>query len=183
MDIKYGIIDILIDELVPCLKNSITDEVKETVVFKVETKKLLNEFNENNGWYINWREIPDVIDVYALALKEDNSIQGLVGIKKDDDAKAVYIHWAVVAPWNNKQKNKKVKYMGVGGHLFAIAIDKSYSYGYNGVVYGFASNEVLLRHYIEKLNATYLGILHKFQFAILEKEASKIKEVYDYEWN
>lgn len=183
MNSEFGTIDILIDELVPCLKDNFTGRVKETVVFKVETKNLLKDFNEKNGWYINWNEIPKGVDVYALALKEDNSIQGLVGIKKDEDAKAVYIHWAVVAPWNNKQKCEKAKYIGVGGHLFAIAIDKSYSYGYNGVVYGFASSEYILNHYIEKLNATYLGILHKFQFAILENEAKKIKEVYDYEWN
>ena len=34
--IKQGCIDIWIDEIVPCLKNVETGEVKETVVFKIE---------------------------------------------------------------------------------------------------------------------------------------------------
>ena len=183
MSIDFGTIDILIDDLTSCLKDSETGEIKETVVFKIETKRFLDKYNDKNGWYINWKQIPKEVEVYALALKEDNSIQGLVGIKDDKDANAVYIHWAVVAPHNNKQFADKPKYIGVGGHLFAIAIDKSYSYNHSGVVYGFASNEKVLNHYIEKLDATYLGLLHKFQFAIMEDAAKMIKEVYDYEWN
>lgn len=183
MSIEFGTIDILIDDLTPCLKDSKTGELKETVVFKVETKKFLSQYNDKNGWYINWKEIPQEVEVYALALKDDNSIQGLVGIKNDKEANAVYIHWAVVAPHNNKQLVDEPKYIGVGGHLFAIAIDKSYDWNHKGVVYGFASNEKVLQHYIEKLNATYLGLLHKYQFSIMEDEAKKIKEVYDYEWN
>ncbi|MBR4314451.1 MAG: hypothetical protein IKP66_06025 [Lachnospiraceae bacterium] len=93
------------------------------------------------------------------------------------------MHWAVVAPHNNKQLVEVPKYIGVGGHLFAIAIDKSHDWNHNGVIYGFASNEKVLQHYIEKLNATYLGLQHRYQFAVMEDEAIKIKEVYDYEWN
>ena len=33
-------------------------------------------------WHINWDEIPHNVEVYALALKDDNSIQGLIGIVK-----------------------------------------------------------------------------------------------------
>ncbi len=183
MNIEYGTIDILIDDLTSCLKDSKTGEIKETVVFRVETKNFLEKYNNKSGWYVNWKEMPKEVEIYALGLKEDNSIQGLVGIKDDINANAVYIHWAVVAPHNNKLITSNPKYIGVGGHLFAIAIDKSYSYNHNGVVYGFASNEKVLSHYIEKLNATYLGLLHKYQFAIMEDEAKKIKEVYDYEWN
>ena len=183
MNVEYGTIDIIIDDLTSCIKDNETDEIKETVVFKIETKKFLEKYNNKNGWYINWKEIPTEVEVYALALKDDNSIQGLVGVKDDKDADAAYIHWAVVAPHNNKKLVNKPKYIGVGAHLFAIAIDKSYDWGHNGVVYGFAANEKLLKHYIEKLNAIYLGVLHKFQFAIMEDEAKKIKEIYDYEWN
>ncbi len=183
MDIEFGTIDILVDDLTSCLKDGKTGDIKETVVFKIETKKFLDNYNEKNGWYIDWKKIPKEVEVYALALKEDNSIQGLVGVKDDKDANAVYIHWAVVAPHNNKQLIDEPKFIGVGGHLFAIAIDKSYDWNHNGVVYGFASNEKVLKHYIEKLSATYLGLLHKYQFAIMEDEAKKIKEVYDYEWN
>ena len=42
--IKQGCIDIWIDEIVPCLKDTETREVKETVVFKVESRAYLKKF-------------------------------------------------------------------------------------------------------------------------------------------
>lgn len=71
---------------------------------------------------------------------------------------------------------------GVGGHLFPIAVDKSIQWGYEGVVHGFAANEELLKHYTDKFNAEYLGMLHQYQFFINEVEAGKLLEVYHYEW-
>lgn len=44
--------------------------------------------------FINWNEIQKNVEVYALALKDDNTIQGLVGVKNDKDSHAVYLHWA-----------------------------------------------------------------------------------------
>ncbi len=70
-----------------------------------------------------------------------------------------------------------------GGHLFAIAADKSIQWGHGGAIYGFAANEQLLNHYIEKFGAVYLGALHKYHFWIPEDEAKKMLEVYHYEWN
>ena len=77
---------------------------------------------------------------------------------------------------------KENKYSGVGGHLFAIAAQKSLDYGFNGIVYGFAANKKLLEHYVKVFNAEYIGVLHPYQFAIDEKNSTKIMEVYDYEW-
>lgn len=48
--IKQGCIDIWIDEIVPCLKNVETGEVKETVVFKIESRAYLKKFREKDGW-------------------------------------------------------------------------------------------------------------------------------------
>ena len=101
-NIKEGCIDIWIDDLVPCLKDTKTGELKETVVFRIESRKYLKSFSEANGWKINWNEIPSQVEIYALALKDDNSIQGLVAIRNDFNSKAVYLHWACSAPWNNK---------------------------------------------------------------------------------
>ena len=42
MSIEFGTIDILIDDLTSCLKDSTTGEIKETVVFKIETKRFLD---------------------------------------------------------------------------------------------------------------------------------------------
>jgi len=35
---------------VPCLKDTETGEIKETVVFKIESRSFLKKFNEKNGW-------------------------------------------------------------------------------------------------------------------------------------
>lgn len=180
---EQGCIDIWVDEIVPCLKDSATGELKETVVFKIESRAYLKKFQESNGWHINWNEIPKNVEVYVLALKDDNSIQGLIAIRNDMDACAAYIHWACTAPHNNKHDFGVQKYTGVGGHLFAIAADMSQKWGYGGAMHGFAANAELLNHYIEMFHAEYLGMLHQYQFFINEQAATELLEVYHYEWN
>ena len=159
-DVKIGGVGIWLDEIVPCLKDTETGEIKETVVFKIESRSFLKKFNEKNGWGINWIDIPNNVEVFALALKENNEIQGLVEVKNDKNSIAAYIHWACTAPHNNKLLNGSQKYTGVGGHLFAIAADKSIQWGYEGAIHGFALNKKLLKHYIEVLGAIFLGALH-----------------------
>lgn len=181
--IEQGCIDIWIDEIVPCLKDTVTGEIKETVVFKIESRTYLKKFQKDNGWHINWNEIPNDVEVYALALKDDNSVQGLVGVRNDKDSYAAYLHWACTAPQNNKFENGTQRYVGVGGHLFAIAADKSIEWGYEGVMHGYAANEELLKHYITVFHAEYLGLQHQYQFLVDEHEAKKLLEVYHYEWN
>ena len=144
-----GGVGIWLDEIVPCLKDTETGEIKETVVFRIESRSFLEKFNEKNGWEINWIKIPKEVEVFALALKENNEIQGLVGVRNDVDVKAAYLHWACTAPQNNKHAFGKQKYIGVGGHLFAIAADRSLAWGYDGFIHGFALNKELLNHYIE----------------------------------
>jgi uncharacterized protein YihD (DUF1040 family) len=183
ISIVQGCLDIWIDEIVPCLKDTETGELKETVVFRIESRAYLRKFKKSNGWNIDWNDIPKDVEVYALALKDDNSIQGLVGIRNDRNSHAAYIHWACTAPHNNKYKFGTQKYIGVGGHLFAIAADKSFIWGYEGAIHGFAANEMLLKHYMNVFHAEYLGMLHQYQFFIDEEQAKKLLEVYHYEWN
>jgi len=175
--------DIWLDDIVPCLKDAQSGALFETVVFKIESRAYLKKFNNSNGWHINWSEVPKNIEIYALALRDNNEIQGLIGILNDKNSNAAYIHWACTAPHNNKQEFGVQKYSGVGGHLFAIAADKAMQWGYEGVMHGFAANEKLLKHYIEKLGAEYLGMLHQYQFMINETKAKELLEVYSYEWN
>lgn len=75
---------------------------------------------------------------------------------------ATYISWMCTAPQNNKLLTDEVKYYGVGGHLFAIAAKRSMDFGFDGYVYGFAANEELLKHYVEKLNAEVIAMLHPY---------------------
>ena len=181
--LKQGCINIWIDEIVPCLKDTVTGEMKETVVFKIESRSYLKQYTEQNGWQINWIELPAEVEVYELALKDTKEIQGLVAVKNDVNSRAAFLHWACTAPQNNKHDFGKQKYSGVGGHLFAIAADKSVQWGYEGAMHGFALNKELLEHYIETFNAEFLGMLHDYQFFINEINAKKLLEVYNYEWN
>lgn len=123
------------------------------------------------------------VKTYALALRDNNEIQGLVGIRNDRDLHAAYMHWACTAPHNNKYDYGKQHYVGVGGHLFAIVADKSIQWGYEGALHGFAVNQELIEHYIEVFHAEYLGMLHQYQFFVDEVQARKLLEVYHYEWN
>lgn len=181
--LKQGCINIWIDEIVPCLKDTVTGEMKETVVFKIESRSYLKKYTEQNGWQINWIELPADVEVYELALKDTKEIQGLVAVKNDVNSRAAFLHWACTAPQNNKHDFGKQKYSGVGGHLFAIAADKSVQWGYEGAMHCFALNKELLEHYIETFNAEFLGMLHDYQFFINEINAKKLLEVYNYEWN
>ena len=134
-DAKIGGVGIWLDEIVPCLKDTETGEIKETVVFRIESRSFLKKFNEKNGWGIDWIEVPNSVEVFALALKENNEIQGLVGVKNDISVKAAYLHWGCTAPHNNKYRFGVQKYSGVGGHLFAIAADRSILWGHEGFVH------------------------------------------------
>lgn len=181
--LETGCVDIWIDEIVPCLRDTETGQIKETAVFKIESRGYLKKFQKENGWRINWNELPEDVEVYALALKDNNEVQGLVAIRNDKKAHAAYIHWACTAPHNNIHDNGNQRYIGVGGHLFAVAADKSLQWGHEGIIHGFAANKALLLHYIEAFHAEYLGMLHQFQFLIHEEQARKLLEVYQYEWH
>lgn len=121
-DAKIGGVGIWLDEIVPCLKDNETGEIKETVVFRIESRSFLKKFNEKNGWGIDWIEVPNDVEVFALALKENNEIQGLVGVKNDEGPKAAYLHWACTAPHNNKRVYGTQRYSGVLGcsHIGAL---------------------------------------------------------------
>ena len=181
--IEQGCLDIWIDDIVPCLKDTKTEELKDTVVFTINSRSYLKKFKKKDGWHIDWAKVPPDVEVCALALLDTNEIQGLVGVKKDEASKAAFIHWACTAPQNNIHEYGEQKYSGVGGHLFAIAVDKSLQWGYDGVVHGFAANMDLVNHYVDKFHAEHLGMLHEYQIVINEDAAQELMEVYNYEWN
>lgn len=180
---RIGSVDIEIDEIVPCLKDTESGVIVDTAVIKLESRSFLKTFQSNNGWHIDWDKCPEGVEVYALIAKDTNEIQGLIGLRNDDAMKAAYIYWACAAPQNNYHDTGCKKYIGVGGHLFAIAVDKSFKWGYSGDVYGFASCRELLDHYCEMFGAMYVGILHIYHFIITGTNATKLLEVYNYEWN
>ena len=166
-------INVVIDEFTPCLKDSRTGELIQTEVIRVRRKSFLKKYNKKNGWYVDWA---------SLAEESSVDIQGLVAVSSDKDMRAMYITWMCTCPDNNKLLTDEVRYLGVGGHLFAIAAQRSFDYGYDGYMYGFAANRELLNHYVKTFNGEVIGVLHPYQFAIDEGNARKIMEVYDYDW-
>lgn len=175
-------INVLLDEFTPCLKDANTGEVIQTEVIRIKRKSFLKKYNRKNGWYTNWEKLADENEIYALVVEGTVDIQGLVAIAPREDMQAVYISWMCTAPQNNKLITDEIKYLGVGGHLFAIAAKKSFDFGYDGYMFGYAANEDILKHYVEKLNAEIIAILHPYQFAVDEENARYIMEVYDYVW-
>ena len=75
--IEKGCVDIWLDEIVPCLKDLETGLIEETFVFKIESRSILKKYNSHNGWEIDWINIPSNIEIFALALKRNNEVQGL----------------------------------------------------------------------------------------------------------
>lgn len=175
-------VTVLIDELTPCLKDAKTVEIVQTEVIRIKRKSFLHKYNKKTQWYVNWSDLLDEHKVYALVIKGTVDIQGLIAIKEDIENKGIYIAWMCVSPSNNKQINSEIKYTGVGGHLFSIAMKCSIDCGYNGYVYGFAANQRLLYHYEDIFNAHHFGILHPYHFVIDDMTAQKVMEVYNYEW-
>ena len=177
---KGGIIDIEIDEFVPCLKDSKTGEILATEV-KTLAKSEYSKHSKSNGWNIDWKNIPDNEEVLGVYLKNDTEPQGLIAIRKDKGG--VFVSHISTAPQNNKQMNNGTqKYIGVGGHLFAAAIEESVTAGNKtGCIFGYAANKEVLKHYIEKFGAIHLPIAHEFQFLIDGNAAQKIIETYNFE--
>ena len=75
------------------------------------------------------------------------------------------------------------KYAGVGGHLFAIVGSESIKAGFGGAIYGYAANQKVLEHYMEKMKATHVGILHPYQFCVFEDEMQEIIKTYTYAYS
>ena len=133
-------INVWIDEFTPCLKDSLTGELVQTEVIRIVRKSFLRKYNEKNGWYVNWSDLLEENEVYALVVEGSVDIQGLVAVSKNEDMKACYVCWMCASPENNKEIAENVKYTGIGGHLFAIAAKKSCDFGYDGLLTGFAAN-------------------------------------------
>ena len=172
-----------IDELVPCLKDNITGESIDTEVKSIKRKSALAGLTSRNGWYTRWSELLDHNEIYALVIKGTNEIQGLIAIENRPDYHAVYISWAVAAPHNNPEISDSKRYSGVGGHLLAIAIERSEQLGYQGDITGFCRNEAILQHFVHNYGAIALRMLHDYQIGLFDESAERIREVYDYEWS
>ena len=177
-----GLLSLMIDEITHCLKDVNGDDV-ETYVTQITTAAELKGYNTKD-WYVNWSKLLANNEVFALRTA-DGEIQGLAAVENDKEASTALLSWIVAAPWNNPQKlnGKPKKYKGVGGHLFAIGVERSIAYGYDGVLLGHPSNKDVMKNYIEKLGAQEFPISNGYLYTIVlwEEAARKLMEDYDYE--
>lgn len=170
---KMGI-SIEIDKFTPCLVEKGSGKIVDTQ-YSLATKSDL----KISGWNFNWldKDLKDS-EIYKLTLKGDNTVQGLVALNDFKKDNAVYVRLVESAP-HNVGKNKK--YDGVGGHLFAIAIQKSLRLGYGGFVFMDAKNIDLVKHYQETLGATHIGGVHPYRMFVDESNAIRILKSYTLE--
>ncbi|MBR0407089.1 MAG: hypothetical protein IJI53_03525 [Clostridia bacterium] len=93
--------------------------------------------------------------------------------------------WAVAAPQNNVYRYGKKLYAGVGGHLFAIAGNRSVKLGYEGLVYGEAMDQKIMEHYINNYGAEFFpyGVpKHPYRIVVAPEAMKRITEEYTYEY-
>ena len=168
-------IDILIDKLTPCLIDSSTGDVLNTG-FSLAKDSEIKDLQEK-GWNFDWssKEL-DECNIYKLLLENDSVIQGLVATNVVKGA--VHVVLIESAPHNlgNNQK-----YVGVGGHLFAIAIKLSNKNGFGGFIYFDAKNMDLVKHYTKTLGALLTGGIHEYRMIVEEEQAQTIIEKYTLE--
>ena len=182
-----GMITIDIDRLTPCLIDNKTGEIVETEVRRVTDYSSLSKCTKNNGWDFTWSRPPAGSEVYSLHVKGCSDIEGLIAIKPEPKAQAVYMFWGNAAPHNQKTKdNPEKKYDGVGGHLFAIAAKRSVEEGYGGFIYAEAAEEKLFNLFVNEYGALPLPAgynANKYRFALEGESVRRILNTYSFDWS
>lgn len=138
-------VDIQIDKLTDCLVERKSGKVVDTKYTNRITKIKKEELA---GWTFDWRTTQNNgYMVYELFVENDNVVQGRISLKIDGGVADVDI--VESAPHNYGHNGK---YVGVGGHLFAIACQCSMEAGCDGVVV-FTSKTDLVDYYKKELRA------------------------------
>lgn len=166
--------NIEIDKLTPCLEKISTGKIVNTIY----SKALPEELKKLKGWRFKWSTVSQIdFEIFKLNVEDDSRIQGLVAIANVVSDKAVYVKIAESAPHNLGEIKE---YMGVGGHLFAIAVTRSLELGYGGFTYMDAKNLTLVKHYSKTLGASFIGSPHPFRMAIDEQAAVRLLQYYNF---
>ena len=142
---ENGIIDIKIDKVTPCLEEVKTGKIVDTQYNKISINKAFARQLNTEKWKFDWDDTTG--EIYQLTLDHNRLIQGLISLK--DRGSYVYVELVESAPQN---VGKDKVYAGVGGHLFAIAAEKSFAAGYEGYVV-LTPKTALVEHYKSKLGA------------------------------
>lgn len=138
-------VDIQIDKLTDCLVERETGIVVDTEYAEriAEIKK-----KDYTGWKFDWSTTQkNGYTIYELFVEDDDTVQGRISFKIDGGVADIDI--VESAPHNYGHNGK---YIGVGGHLFAIACRCSLEAGCDGVV-AFTSKSDLVEYYKKELKA------------------------------
>jgi len=165
-------ITIQIDKLTPCLIEKSTGKILNTV-FKLATDSDVKGLRKK-GWLFDWAnlEVEDA-NIYKLLIENDDTIQGLVATKVETGS--VYVPLVESAPHNLGDDKK---YVGVGGHLFAVAIKLSYKNDFGGFIHFDTKNMQLVEHYTRLLGAKHIGGFHEYRMIVDVDEAKKVIDEY-----
>jgi hypothetical protein len=138
-------VDILIDELTDCLIERKSEAVVETE-YRERTVPITKK--DFRGWKFDWSKTEEQgYSIYELFIKGDKKVQGRISLKIDGGVADIDI--VETAPHNYGHTGK---YVGVGGHMFAIACQCSLEAGCDGVV-AFTSKSDLVEYYKRELHA------------------------------
>ena len=141
-------INIIIDELTPCLKDSKTGEFLNTDFSAIKISKAKARSMMKDGWKFDWsKPFQEGFEVFQLNIKDSKAVEGLISLKNEDGF--TFIGIVESAPSNFGTNGK---YTGVGGHLFAIACQHSFKNGNDGYV-AFDAKTDLVDYYKEMFNA------------------------------
>lgn len=169
----YPEIDILIDEVTPCLRDTQDNIFVDTHYEKIKpiSQVTAQRMQTYEHWKFDWsaKDIQDCT-IYALYADNSKSTQGLIACREYKNTKNIkgYIEVMLVES-NPRNVGENAKYKGVGAHLFAIACKQSYEAGYDGIVVFYSKTE-LVKYYRETLHATVLFD----RYMQLDTEASRI---------
>lgn len=167
-------VEILIDHFTPCLLDNESGMMVDTTFVRASRKELTGL--RKQGWQFQWRgKDLQGAEIYKLCLKGDEQIQGLVAIRNEPQNMAYHLQLAESAPHNRGEKRR---YDGVGGHLFAIAAQRSKEAGYGGFIYFEAKNTELVAHYQDAFGAYWIGRPHEYSMIIDEEAAQRLLDAY-----
>lgn len=167
-------VDVYVDELTPCLRRLKDNKIVDTEVFEIKPTK-----KEFSNWEFDWTvPVKQGYSVYAIKAKGDERIQGLVAMKSDKRNLAYDVLIAESAPFNNPHHKTFIKkeYEGIGAHLFAEAVKRSFADGFGGAVF-FVAKTNLIEHYEKELGARLINPKSRKMF-IDERAAQKLYDKY-----
>lgn len=164
--------ELWIDRFTQCLVDAQTGASINTTFSLVSSQEL----KKLEGWAFDWNDSALMQDeIYKLTVAGQDTIEGMIALQYLERDRAVYVHIAESAPHN---RGADKRYMGVGGHLFAIAAQKSLDAGFGGFFFMDAKNLDLVHHYQKTLGAIWLGMPHEYRMLVEEDAAVRLLAVY-----